>query len=110
MALLTVGGGGGGKGLEIDDETTPVEIDVVIAGDGDFLIGVLTGVQVEGEGGLTDDTGSTAQIVDLDEIIGVSGFLAGALKVGLSDNFDVHSFLLYRFGFVVYPASQQNCQ
>ena len=94
--------GDGGKGLEIDDKTMPIEIDVIIAGDGDFIIGVLSGIQVEGKGGLTDDAGGTAQIVNPDEIIGVSGLLAGALKVGPM-TLTFMMVLLYRFSFCSLP-------
>lgn len=101
MALLA--GSGGGGGVEVDHETTPVEVDNVVTGDSDFLIGVHVGLQVKSEGGITDDTGGTAQVMDPDEIIGVSGLLAGALEVGLSDDFNFHDVSPLPFWFCSLP-------
>lgn len=73
MALLAEDGRRGG--VEVDDGTASIKD--AVTGDDDFLIGGL-GVQVEGESGLTEDARGTAQVANLDEIIGVSG------KAGLS--------------------------
>lgn len=61
------------------------------------------GVQVKGESSVTDDAGGTAQVMDLDEIIGVSGLLAGALKVSFSNDFNFHDVSPLPFRFCNLP-------
>lgn len=62
------------------------------------------GVQVKGKSSVTKDTGGKAQIVDLDEIIGVSGLLAGALEMSFSNDFNFHDVSPLPFSvFVVRP-------
>ena len=64
MALL-VGGGGRGSRVEVHDEALAVEAGDVVSGNLDAGIGVVCGVEVERQGGLTLYAGSLAKIVDL---------------------------------------------
>ena len=65
------------------------------------------GVQVEGESGVTDDAGGSAQVMNLDEIIGISGLLAGTLKVAFPTTLIFMMFSPLPFRFLIWPGSSR---
>ena len=99
IALLT---GGGRNRIKVHDEALAVEVSNVVAGDFDGIVGIVFRLQIEREGGATFYAGDLAQIVDLDEIIGISGFLGGALKMELADDVNFHDFSPLPFRFLVF--------
>ena len=68
-----------GDGRKIHEVATGTELHVIFAADGDAVIGILLRVQGEGAGGDALHAEGCAVVVDLDEIIGIAGSLAGAL-------------------------------
>jgi hypothetical protein len=83
---------GGGNGIEVHNEALAVEVGNVVAGDFEGIVGIVFGLQIERESGATLYAGGLAQIVDLDEIVGISGFLGGSLKVELANDVNFHDF------------------
>ena len=95
VALLARGVGGG---LEVHVETTVVKVDKVVAGNGNPVIGKLAGVQGERKSGFALHATGKAQVMDLDEVIGIVAFLGRAFQVGLANNVDFHfSFFVFVF-------------
>ena len=90
IALLT------GGGLKVHGEATVVEVDKVIPGNGNPVIGKLAGVQGDRESGFALHAAGKAQVMDLDEVIGIVAFLGRAFQVGLANNVDFHfSFFVF---------------
>ena len=104
IALLT---GGGRNRIKVHDEALAVEVSNVVAGDFDGIVGIVFRLQIEREGGATFYAGDLAQIVDLDEIIGISGFLGSTFEVELADNMDFHSFSPLPFWFCISPGNAE---
>lgn len=85
-----------GGGLEVHGETAAVEVDNVIPGNGNSIIGILARVQGERESSFALYATGKAQIVDLDEVIGFLALLGDAFYVGLTDNMNFHfSFFVF---------------
>jgi len=89
---------GGGDGGELHGIAPVVELDDGITGDGDFLKRIYGGVKGDRQGGIADDFGGTAQVMDLDEVIRVSDLLRRASKAGLSNYFDFYFLFSPFFG------------
>lgn len=73
-----------GNGQKLHNVAPVVELDIIVATDNHVGKGVILGVQGDGEGGKALHATGTPVIVDLDEVIGIAGLLAGALQMGLA--------------------------
>ena len=74
---------------------------------GDAVIGIVHRVQVERQGGVALHAGSFTEVVDLDEVIGISGFLGSTFEVELAGNMDFHSFSPLPFWFCISPGNAE---
>ena len=57
--------------------------------------GIVTGVQRKGYSGQTVNTTGLAIIMDLNEVIGLAGFLGSTRQAGLTNYFDSHLFFSF---------------
>lgn len=92
-------------GPEVHGETTVVEVDNVIPGNGDSVIRILSGVQGGRESSFVLYAAGKSQIVNLDGITGVLGFLSDTLQVGLANNIDFHFYVLNTKAKPTFPAT-----
>lgn len=77
-------------GPAVHVETTVVEVDNIIPGNGDSVIRILSGAQGGRETGFVLHDAGKAQVVNLDDGTGFLGSLNDALQAGLANNIDFH--------------------
>ena len=77
-------------GGEVEHIAAIVEVHIVLLADLNEVNGVNVGVQGQGQGSFTNDTTGLAEIVNLIEVVGPSGFLRNTLQVCLTADFNFH--------------------